>query len=79
MGRSLRSEPLTLMKCHSCGLPHLYEALEGWKIVCGQTYNLKGIKEKIYVFLLFLKLCLSFTVAHGMMHADPAVVGGGNV
>ena len=27
-------EPLTLMRCHSCGLPQLYEAFEGWKSIC---------------------------------------------
>ena len=27
MGCSLEDEPLTLMRCHSCGLPQLYEAL----------------------------------------------------
>ena len=30
----------------------------------GRAYNLKGIKGKFSVFLLFLKLCFSFTVAH---------------
>ena len=29
------NEPLTLMRCHCCKLPQLYEALEGWKLVCG--------------------------------------------
>ena len=53
MGRSPEDEPLTLTTCHSCVLPQLYEALEGW--------NIKG---KFYVFLLYLKLCFSFTVAH---------------
>ena len=52
MGCSPGDEPLTLMRYHSCGLPH--EALEGWKSVCGQAYNLKGIKGKFSVFLLFL-------------------------
>ena len=56
MGSSLGNELLTLMRCHSCGLPQLYEALEGWKSVCGQAYNLNGIKGKISVFLHFLKL-----------------------
>ena len=73
MGHSPVDEPLTLTRCHSCGLSQLYEAL-GWKSVCGRAYNLKGIKRKI--FLSFL-----FTVAHfhSMMHADPTVVGGVNV
>ena len=56
MGRCPGDEPLTLTRCHSCGLPQLYEALEGWKSVCGRVYNLKGIKGKFSVFLLFLKL-----------------------
>ena len=63
-----------------CGFPQLYESLEGWKSVCSQAYKLKGIKGKISVFPLFLKLfffyCSSF---HGMMCANPAVVGRGNV
>ena len=54
------------------GLPQLYEVLEGWKFVCGQVYNLKGIKGK----LMFLFYCSSF---EGMMQADPAVMGRGNV
>ena len=29
MGRSPGEESLTLTRCHSCGLPQLYEALEG--------------------------------------------------
>ena len=56
MGRSPGDDPLTLTRWHSSGLPQLYEALEGWKAVCGLAYNLKGIKGKLYVFLLFLKL-----------------------
>ena len=65
IGRSPGDEPLTLTRCHSCGLPQLYEAF-GWKSVCGRVYNLKGIKGKISFLLLFLKLCFSFTVAHFM-------------
>ena len=56
--------PLTLTRCHSCRLPQLYEALEGWRSYCGQAYDLKGIKGKFSVFLLFLKFCFSFTLAH---------------
>ena len=59
-------EPLTLTRCHSYGLSELYEAFEGWKSVDGQTYNLKGIKGKFSVCLIFLKLCFSFTIAHFM-------------
>ena len=54
MGHSLGDEPLTLTRCHSCGLPQLHEACEGWKSVYGRAYNLKGIKGKFSVFLLFL-------------------------
>ena len=67
MGCSPGDEPLTLKRCHSCGLPQLYEAFEGWKSVCGRAYNLKPKKMakmgNFSVFLLFLKLCVSFTVA----------------
>ena len=51
MGRSPRDKPLALTICHSCGLPQLYVASEGWKSVCGRAYNLKG---KFSVFLFFL-------------------------
>ena len=54
MGCTPGDEPLTLMRYHSCGLPQLYEAFEGWKSVCGLAYNLRGN------FLFFF----SFTVAH---------------
>ena len=66
MGRSPGDEPLAFMRCQSCGLPQLYKAFEGWTSACGRSYNLKGIKGKISCFLLFLKLCFSFTVAHFM-------------
>ena len=58
MGRSPGDEPLTL--------PQLYEAFERWKSVCGRAYNLKNIKGKYSVFLIFLKLCFSFAVDHFM-------------
>ena len=48
------NEPLNLMRCHSCGLPQLYKALDGCNSIYDQAYNLKGIKGKISVFLLFL-------------------------
>ena len=66
IGRSAGDEPLTLTRCHSCGLPQLYEVLEGWNSVCGEAYNLKGIMGKISVVPLFLNLSFSFTVAHFM-------------
>ena len=64
MGHRTEDEPLTLTRCRSCGLPQLYEALEGWKSVCGLAYNLRGIKGKIR--FSSLKLCFSFTVAYFM-------------
>ena len=73
MGRSPGYKPLILRRCHSCGLPQLYEAFKGLNSVCGPAYNLKGIKGKFSAFLLFH--CSSF---HGMMGADPAVAGGGD-
>ena len=80
MERRLGDEPFTLTRCHSCWLLQLYKACEGWKSICGQAYKLKGIKEKFSVFLLFLKLCFSFTVTLflGMMLADPVVMGEGD-
>ena len=73
-------EPQTLMRCHSSGLPQLYEAFK-WKFVCFQTYNLKGIKGKIYLYYflpsaLFLFYCSSF---YGMMLANPIAARGSNV
>ena len=67
MGRSPGDETLTLKRCHSCGLPQLYEDLEGWKSVSGRAYNLKGKKGNISAVLLFLTLCFSFSVAHFMV------------
>ena len=74
MGYSRGDKPLTLMRCQ------LYEALEGWKSVCGKAYNLKSIKGKIFCsssFLSFVSLLLS-SCHHDMMRADPAVGGGGD-
>ena len=64
-------EPLTLTRCHICGLLQLYE---GWKSIFGQAYNLKEIKGKFSAFLLFLKVCFS----HGIKRADTAGSGGGD-
>ena len=50
MGRSPGNEPLTLTRYHSCGLPQLYEALEGWKFVW-PSLQFKGIKGK-FIFSL---------------------------
>ena len=35
MGHNPGDKPLILMKCQSCRLPQLYEALEEWKSICG--------------------------------------------
>ena len=77
MGHSPEDELMTLT---SCGLPQLYEAFEGWKSVCSRAYNLKGIKGKFSVFLLFLKFCFSFYCSSflGLMGVDSAVVRAGN-
>ena len=72
MERSLGDEHLTMTRCHSCVLPQLYEALEGWKSVCGRAYNLKGIKGKF----LFFFYCSSF---QGMMRADPTMARRGYI
>ena len=68
MMRSPGNEPMTLTKSHSCGLPQLYEAFEGWKSICGRAYNLKGIKGIFFY-------CSSFL---GMIRGDPAVACGGD-
>ena len=74
MGHSQGDEPLTLTRFHCCGLPQLYEALEGWKSVYARAYNLKGIKGKFSVFF-------SFTLAHFMAWCvpTPRCWGGGDV
>ena len=59
---SPEDEPLTLQDITVVGY-HSYMKPLGGSSVCGQTYNLKGIKGKIS---FFLKLCFSFTVAHFM-------------
>ena len=60
-------------------MPQLYEACEGWKSICGRAYNLKVIKGKLSVFLLFLKLCFFYCSSFlGMMRADLVVLGGGD-
>ena len=76
MEHSLRDEPPILMRCHSCGLPKLYGACEGWKFVCGRAYNLKGIFQ---FFLSFLALLLFYSSSFlGMMCADSVLMGGGD-
>ena len=52
MGRSPRDEPLTLTRCHSCGLPQLYEALEGGSPSVAESTLIKGMKRKTSFFQL---------------------------
>ena len=67
-GECMGDKPLTMMRCHSSGLPQLYEAL-GWNSCMLPSLQLKGhIREN---FFLFFSLEL--------MHADPAVEGGASV
>ena len=49
MGRSPEDESLTFMRCHSCGLPQLYEAFEV-EIRLWLDLQLEGHKGKFYVF-----------------------------
>ena len=61
MGWSPGDEPLTLMRCLSCGLQELYETLEThlWP-----SLQFKGHKGEIFFFFLelfFLFYCSSFS------------------
>ena len=76
MGRSPEDEPLTLTRCHSCGLPQLYEALEGWNSVGGQAYNFKGIKGNIS-FISFLFSFVSLLISLISQHDAVRPRGGG--
>ena len=38
-GRRPGDEPLILKRWHSCELPQLYKAFEGWKSVCAEAHN----------------------------------------
>ena len=49
-------------------MPQLYEAPEGWKSVCGQTYNF-GYKKKNFSFI-FSFYCYAF---HGIIRAVAVV------
>ena len=51
MGHSPGDEPLTLKRCHSCGLPQQYKPVRGGSPSVAELNNLKGIKGKISVFL----------------------------
>ena len=56
-----------LDEVHSCGMPQLYEAFEGWKSVCDRAYNLKEHKGEILCFssfLSFVSLLLSLISWH---------------
>ena len=57
IGRSSRDEHLPLTRCHSCGLSQL--SLEGCYLYVAEIIN-----GDFSDFLLFLKLCFSFTVTH---------------
>ena len=57
-GECMGDGSLTLTRYHSYMKP--------LKSVCGPAYNLKSIKGTFSVFVLFLKLCFSFTVVHFM-------------
>ena len=57
MGHSLEDKPLNFERCHSCGLPQIYEAL-GWKPCSLPSLQLKGHKGKIS-FLSFAGLLVS--------------------
>ena len=56
MGRSARGEHLTLTILLVVGCHSYMNPLKGGSFVCGRAYNLKGVKGKFSVFLLFLKL-----------------------
>ena len=71
MGHSSGDEPLTLTRCHSYMKPVK-------KFFCGRAYNLKGIKGKFSVFLIFLKLCFTFTVALFLAYFVPTPTGRGD-
>ena len=46
-------ELLTLTRCHSCRLPQLYEALEGWKSL-RPSLQLKGHERGMFFVSFFL-------------------------
>ena len=52
MGRSPGDVPLTLTRCHSCGLPQLHKALEGWKSICGRGGSREVVLGAILPLLL---------------------------
>ena len=61
-------ESLTLMRCSSCWLSRLYEALEGWKSVCAQVDILRDIKGEVFIFFSFVTLLpFYYPSFHGMM------------
>ena len=59
-------------------MPHIYEVF-GWKSVCGQAYNIKGIKGKVSFlsFLRFISLLIQLISQHDACQLCGG--GGGNV
>ena len=54
MGHISGDEPLTLTRCHSSGLPWLYEAFEWWEFVCGRDFNIRAKRGNFLFFFSFL-------------------------
>ena len=54
VGVSEGDEPLTLTRCHSCGLPQLYETFEGWNVRLWLGLQLKGHKRGNFLFFFSL-------------------------
>ena len=70
VGHHPGDEP-TLTRCHS-----YMKSLKGGSVLWPSP-QLKGIKGKILFFCLLALLIFYFHSFHGMMHADPTVVGSG--
>ena len=78
---SFASLLLSLILLHDACRPHvvgrrllqLYEALEGWKSVCGRAYYLKGIKWKFSYSFTYLLLISGMM----MLRVNSTVVGRG--
>ena len=72
MGFSLGDKPLTLMRCHSFGLP------QGWNSeIKPTTCGHKG--ENFFFPCLKALLFFYYSSFHGMMHADLTMGGSGDV
>ena len=72
MGRCPGGEPSTLTRCHS-----YMNSLKGGSLSVAKPTTL-GHKRDIF-FFIFLALLIYFRSFHGMMHANPAVVGESDV